>query len=253
MIHTVGNTAAGRKLPLRTQAIAQSLTQCKNLHSIVQKQWELIFQDLEAQPKPFPQWAVALRDRIRALPSDFDYRRRFAMRCLAPSWAALRNQAILNPGADVDLRNLIPALLINHLQARLQLPQTKTPTVDVASYSGFLPECDMRNQKSLQCASTGGPIPSDSHVLSQIVERERQFSASQLLPKSATTHENARGSDHPRCTLQRLLIPHIKLGGSLNSSRHPPSVFLSAEGPAWRWLIRSAGIKLREIDIGTRI
>jgi hypothetical protein len=146
------------------EQLHKALLDPQNLHSIVQKQWELIFKDLE----PLPSWAVKLREKIIALPSDFDYRRRFALRCLAPAWVALRNQAISNPGADVDLRTLIPALLINHLQARLQLPQTKTPTVDATSYSGFLPECDMRNQKSLQCAPAGGPSPLISCVVADL-------------------------------------------------------------------------------------
>lgn len=150
------------------EQLHKALLDPNNLHAIVQKQWDLIFKDLEEQSAPLPAWAVTLRDKIRALPADFDYRRRFASRCLAPAWEALRNQSTSNPGADVDLRTLIPALLVNHLEARLQLPQTKTPTVDPRSYSGFLPECDMRNQRSLPCAPAGGPAPLISCVVADL-------------------------------------------------------------------------------------
>ncbi len=134
------------------EQLHKALLDPDNLHTIVQRQWEEIFKKLAPA---LPPWAQFLRDKIAALKSDFDYRSRLASCNLGPVWNALRRQANdpASKGANLDMKALIQALLINHLEARLKLPQTKTPNVSVSDYVNYLPELNASPQPTLKCGA----------------------------------------------------------------------------------------------------
>ena len=130
------------------EQLHKALLDPNNLHAIVQKQWEQIFQKAGSLGPRLQ----ALKQKIISLKPEFDYRSRLAQRNLGPVWNALREASRAGRACNLDVKNLLGELLINHLEARLHLDQTQEPRVNQDEYDGFLPPFDARSgQPTLAC------------------------------------------------------------------------------------------------------
>lgn len=152
------------------EQLHKALLDPENLHHVVQQQWSAIFQRLEEQlGQPLPAWAQKLRVRINELKPTFDYRARLARGNLGPVWKVLRDKANEDISKNLDVDALVPALLVNHLQARLRLPQTEQPPVEGNDYQNYLPRCDANQQPSLnRCPGAAAPMALMSCIIAEL-------------------------------------------------------------------------------------